>query len=534
MQNPSDREWDVILIGASQNTFALGTYLGRAGLRTVVCESRLENGGRLSSEELLLPGYWNNVLSYFVDKVDVNPVWRELGWVDEHHATFIVPSVISTLLLPDGESISHFQDLDATVASVSRFSGRDAEAWRTAHDTYGHLVRSFLIPSLLEPPASGDRVAVLDADPAGDQFLRLCRMTARQVVDELFENDVVKTLVLSQMAIPRGVAVDYEGGGAEVLLMIAGDEKPMLTRGGIHEIAQVLQRAYVHSGGQIRAMHHVDRILVEDGRAVGVRLRDGRAWRARMAVVSGVDPHTTFLDMVGEDKLPRDLVQRVRSLQYDEFSYFQVHLALRSRVRYALHEVKEPSVAQAMNVTIGPISPADLDAMWQEIRAGEFPRHYCLHITCPTALDPLQAPTGKHNASLFMPVPYQLGGHPPEAWIKLKYRYMEVALSEWRRHATNLQDDNIVGRAPMDPWYLSGKWQNLRFGSVNVLRRVPTQMGANRPLPELANYRTPVDRLYMVGVSTHPADAMTAGSGRNAWQVIRADLKLETAQPARA
>ena len=52
-------------------------------------------------------------------------------------------------------------------------------------------------------------------------------------LDELFENDTVKTLVLSQMAIPRGVARDYAGGGIEVLQMIAGDEKPELARGGV-------------------------------------------------------------------------------------------------------------------------------------------------------------------------------------------------------------------------------------------------------------------------------------------------------------
>ena len=50
-----DENWDVILIGAGQNNFALGTYLGMAGLETVICESRLENGGRLFSEEITLP-----------------------------------------------------------------------------------------------------------------------------------------------------------------------------------------------------------------------------------------------------------------------------------------------------------------------------------------------------------------------------------------------------------------------------------------------------------------------------------------------
>ena len=62
-----DSEWDVILIGAGQNNFALGTYLGKAGLKTVICESRLENGGRLASEEITRPGYWHNTLAYFQD-----------------------------------------------------------------------------------------------------------------------------------------------------------------------------------------------------------------------------------------------------------------------------------------------------------------------------------------------------------------------------------------------------------------------------------------------------------------------------------
>src|SRR5581483_1962655 len=281
-----DQEWDVILIGAGQNNFALGTYLGMAGLRTVVCESRLENGGRLTSEELLHPGYWNNTLWYFVDNVEHNPVWQELDWTGEHHATFIEPPVISSLLLREGRSISHHQSLDATDASVAKHSARDAPTCRATHAKYHPLIVSYLIPSYQQPPSQNGKLQqVLDADPAGADFQRLAALTPRQVVDELFENDAVKTLVLSQMAIPRGVGIDYEGGGVEVLKLIAGDERPKLTRGGIHEIAQVLQRAYVHNGGQIRAMHHVEKILVENGRAAGVRLRDGREWRARLAVV---------------------------------------------------------------------------------------------------------------------------------------------------------------------------------------------------------------------------------------------------------
>jgi len=522
-----EQDWDVILIGAGQNNFALGTYLGMAGLKTVICESRLENGGRLASEEITMPGYWHNTLAYFQDNREISPVWKELGWDNGHHAGFVSHPVVSSLLLRDGRSVSHHQSLEETVHCIRKFSQKDAIAWRATHDKFHRIIREALIPYYYSAPQEyGPLRTRLESEPAASDFERLSKRTAKQAVDELFDDDAVKTLLLSQMAIPRGMAVDYAGSGIEVLKIVAGDEKPELARGGSHSIAQVLQRAYVYNGGQIRAVHHVERILVEQGRAVGVKLRDGREWRAKLAVVSSVDPHSTFVEMVGENHLPRSFIERIEDIEGDEFSYFQVHLALKAPIRYALHEAVDPAVASAMNINMGPHAPADIDEMWQEIRAGEFPAHPSLHAICPTRFDPLQAPSGKHSASLFMPVPYQLKGKQPEDWVKLKNGFMDSVLKIWRQFATNLTDANIEMKVAVDPYYIAGRWQNMHRGSVWVARKIPSQMGANRPIEELSGYRTPIQGLYQVGVATHPADAVIAGSGRNAWQVIKKDFKL--------
>ena len=524
----ADGTWDIILIGAGQNNFALGTYLGKAGLKTVICESRLENGGRLASEEITRPGYWHNTLAYFQDNRELSPVWKDLDWAHGHHAEFVSPPVVSSLLLPNGLSILHHQSLGATTASIERFSPKDADAWRTTHERFHKLIREYLIPYYYTRPQNTEAILQkLDREPAGKDFRRLWQLTPRQAVDEPFESDAVKTLVLSQMAIPRGVAPDYAGGGIEVLKMIAGDEKPELARGGSHSIAQVLQRAYVHNGGQIRAVHHVERILVnDDGRADGVRLRDGREWKARLAVVSSCDPYSTLVEMVSEDHLPRALIERVKNIKLDEFSYFQVHLALKAPVRYALHEANDVAVRQAMNVSMGPEKSQDIDEMWKEIRAGQFPEHVCLHAICPTTFDPLQAPKGKHAASVFVPVPFQLKDRQPEDWVKLKNGFMHSVLETWRRYATNLTDENIEMKVAMDPYYISGRWPNMRRGSVWVARKIATQMGAQRPIEQIADYRTPIQGLYQVGVGMHPADAVIAGSGYNCWQVMKKDLKL--------
>jgi phytoene dehydrogenase-like protein len=243
-------------------------------------------------------------------------------------------------------------------------------------------------------------------------------------------------------------------------------------------------------------------------------------------VVSNTDPYSTFVEMVGEDCLPRTFVERVKDIKLDEFSYFQVHLALKAPVRYALHEVNDAAVSQAMNVNIGPEKPEDLEEMWNEIRAGEFPERVCLHAICPTAFDPLQAPQGKHAASAYLPVPFQLKGRQPEAWIKLKNGFMDSVIKIWRRYATNLTDENIEMKVAMEPFYISGRWPNMRRGSVWVARKTAAQLGEQRPIEQIANYRTPIVGLYQVGAAMHPADAVIAGSGYNCWRVIKEDLKL--------
>jgi len=138
----------------------------------------------------------------------------------------------------------------------------------------------------------------------------------------------------------------------------------------------------------------------------------------------------------------------------------------------------------------------------------------------------LQAPKTKHAASVFVPVPYQLKGKRPEDWVKLKNNFMDSVLRTWRRYATNLTDENIEMKVAMDPFYISGRWPNMRRGSVWVARKIATQMGKQRPIEQIADYRTPIQGLYQVGVAMHPADAVIAGSGYNCWHVLKEDLKL--------
>jgi phytoene dehydrogenase-like protein len=81
--------------------------------------------------------------------------WRELEWDNGHHAEFIAPPVISSLLLSDGISVSQHQSLEQTVTSIKKISTGDGEAWRETHHRYYQLIRDYLIPYYYQAPQSG-------------------------------------------------------------------------------------------------------------------------------------------------------------------------------------------------------------------------------------------------------------------------------------------------------------------------------------------------------------------------------------------
>src|SRR6185436_13845841 len=140
-----------------------------AGLKTVICESRLENGGRLASEEITMPGYWHNTLAYFQDNREASPVWKDLNWANGYHAEFVAPPVVSSLLFADGRSISHHRSLDGTIAGITGFFRQDAEAWRATHERFHQLIHNFLIPYYHTRPQDTRAVLkAIDAQPEGE------------------------------------------------------------------------------------------------------------------------------------------------------------------------------------------------------------------------------------------------------------------------------------------------------------------------------------------------------------------------------
>ena len=126
-----------------------------------------------------------------------------------------------------------------------------------------------------------------------------------------------------------------------------------IPRGGLHGYFHAILRAAVHHGATIRTSCPVEEILVEDGRAVGVRLREtaasgGKTIHASKAVIAACDVHQAFLDMVGPRHLDPSVIQKLKDISLKNqtlyVSTFHTKEPMRFNERFARrcasHEVR--------------------------------------------------------------------------------------------------------------------------------------------------------------------------------------------------
>jgi beta-carotene ketolase (CrtO type) len=81
-----------------------------------------------------------------------------------------------------------------------------------------------------------------------------------------------------------------------------------------------------------------------------------------------------------------------------------------------------------------------------------------------------------------------------------------------------------VAHSPLD---IERKLSSAVRGTIPHGAPLPYQSGALRRIPELGGYRSPVSNVYLCGSGSHPGAGVSMAPGRNAAQVICADLGLD-------
>ena len=524
-------ERDVVIIGGGHNGLACAAYLAKAGLDVLVLEKRHVLGGAATTEEPW-PGYRVSSASYVVSLMPPRIV-RELDLKRFGYAvSLIAPDYF--VPFPDGSALTLWGDVRRDAEAISRFSAADGERYVEFDRYFDHVARLLKDLLFVIPPNLGLRDLPKWATTAGrfrkwsgrdvHEVVRLFTMSAADFLDEWFEDERVKGALATQ-AVIGGWGGPMTPGSAYVLMHhwigeVDGHAGAWgWVKGGMGGVTDAMARAAEAAGAEVRTDAEVDRIAINaSGRAVGVALADGSLVRSQR-VVSGAHPVTTFLSLVGEERLPGDVVRDVKRYRTRSGSV---------KVNEALSDLPEfPSWDQDGEVHRGlvAVSPSIeyLERAWDDAKYGRMSEHPYIEVVFPTAHEPEGlAPRGKHLMLGFAQYgPYQLregswddGGRD---------EFARRALAAIGEYAPKLQDavEQVEVLAPRDI--------EERFGLVggNIMQGElsPDQLFSFRPIPNAGDYRTPVAGLYLCGAGTHPGGGVMGVPGRNAASVVLRDHK---------
>ena len=515
---PVESEWDVVIIGGGPNGLMAGAYLAKAGVKVAVLERLPEAGGGLQTLEILFPCYYSNAHAVYHMMVDYMPVIKDFD-LDRHGTVWVKPNYQTGMVFEDGKSLLMTRMIEDTKDAISKFSFKDAIAFGKLMRTWRRIVSEIVGPATYLPPVAPlELITAMQRTEIGQEMLDITERSPLELITDAFENDRVRALML-YVSCMWGLDPRESGIGFFVPLLLDRGMNKCYCYGGSHKFAGALIREIIQGGGTILDAAEVTKIITQNGRAVGVETSEGHTLRSKV-VMSSLDPHTTFLDLVGSGNLPGTLKESVEGWKYDKWSYYTLHIATKEQPQYACDD---PWVSEAFMTIFGFESSDQVLAHWDNVIAGKVGDNFGGHSTCESFFDPHLARMPGHVSFFQMHAPYEIEG----GWETRGKELEEAVLDKWQRAAPNMTRENIIMRVAENPVDIETRFPNMRRGGIKHGDYNPLQLGYFRPNTECSSSKTPIEGLYLCGASAYPGGLVTGGPGYVAVNKVAEDMGIK-------
>ena len=520
---------DVIVIGAGHNGLACACYLARAGLRVLVLEAADRIGGATHTGPTIPdhPDHRFDTCSVVHNMINMTSILDELR-LAEVGLEYVETDPFITSFFPDGSHVRFYRSVERTCAELARSSPAEAER-------YARFVRR--ADPVVELALEAFRNSADDATAPRRWAARL-RWAGRALrrnrpfalaqrlagpygplLEESFATEQTRAGIAALAA--HGTLGPQTPGAAFFTLWHAAYHRygNWHARGGSGALADALRRRLEAWGGAVRTGARVSEILADSGgRIAGVALADGERLAADR-VVAAINPQTALLDLLGPGHLPARLVARLRSRHRPNAVQFVVHAALDRPPPWR-------GVAADSDVWNGMQSvAASVDQVrdnFLQAEAGDAPDAPAVYVYTPSAIDDTVAPPGRHGAYIACAA-YPARFRDGSSW---------AARGEAEAHrlvdAVEARAPGFKGTIAGLSWRHAETWEReigLVGGHPMHLALTIDQLGAFRPLPELADHRAPVAGLYLSGAGTAPTGGVAGVPGRAAAKALLADLR---------
>lgn len=512
-------DYDTIIIGAGHNGLVCANYLARKKLKVLVLEKRHVLGGACATEEL-----WPNVkvstAAYVCSLLD-KQIIDDLN-LQRHGFKFLVREPPSFTPFLDGRYLFLHNDLEKSKKEIIKFSKRDTDLYGRYKSHLTGLAET--IEPLLKqaPPKSMYEMMKFGLKNRKmlnsiTELMEFASLSATDFLDRWFESEELKATLATDGIIGL-LASPSTPGTAYVLLHhvmgnIAGRGKWGYVEGGMGSISVALAKSAEQFGVTIKNDVAVERILIEDKRAVGVRTEDGQIFRARR-IVSNAEPKLTFLKLVGEEYLDEEFLQKVRNYK-TEAAAFKINLLLDGLPNFDCYPTKDNNAGPQHTGTIHMCEGFDyMERAFDDAKYGRTSENPIVEMCIPSSVDKTLAPEGMYVASCFVQyAPYKLSNGN---WEIEKGRFLDRVIQTIKRYALNIEGI-IVQKHALSPLDLERDY-GLTGGNI-----FHGDMTLNQLFLFRFKYKSPIKNLYLCGSGTHPGGGVTGLPGYNATREILND-----------
>lgn len=517
-----------VIIGAGHNGLVTAFYLAKAGLKPLVLEARSTVGGAAVTEEIG-PGYRCPALAHVVGPMRPS-ILADMQLAER--VDFLRPDPRLVALSPGGRPLVLSTDVGRSADAIRLHSAQDADRYPDFCATLERLA-AFILPLLERTPPALDAPApqeLWELLKTGRRFRNLGRtdsfrllrwmpMAAADLVGEWFTADLVQAAIAARGMFGAAAGPWSGGTGAALLWQAAIDPVPggsaITVKGGPGALTRALAESARAAGATVRLDARVARIAIRDGRATGVVLDDGEEIPAT-AVVSNADPRRTLLSLVDPVELDPLFMQRIGNYRMAGTAA-KVNLALGAVP--AFEGAANPGDLQG-RIHIGP-SLDYLEKAYDASKYGEMSAEPYMDIAIPSLLDTTLCPPNRHVMSVYVQfAPYKAdGSEAASARDQLEATVVRM-LERYAPGISNLIEHRQV-LTPLDLEQTYG----LTRGHIHHGEQSLDQLFSMRPTLGWAQYRMPIDGLFLCGAGTHPGGGITGLSGRNAAREIAKALQ---------
>ena len=485
-------DYDVVVIGSGVGGLTSGALLAKEGMKVLVLEQSNRIGGCCSNYNV--DGFQPDVGAVLV--IGHEMYYKLFELLDlrlEDYLDFRLIDPVYDTILDDGTRALLPRDIDEMAEVVRSIAPGDVDGYyRYCHDM--QKIFDFYLSALSVPMPDLQHVSKLshlvklvarkEQLPALPVNLRLASRTLDKVVNSYFSDDRIRLIFGWENLYAALPAHRCTGLLSNVTYM--GRMGYYYPKGGMISIPKAIRRIMEKFGGEVRLDSPVEKIIIRDGRARGVRLAGGDEISAKV-VLSNVHSRGTYLELVGPENLSYAVRRAVR----------RQPCSIPAPTFYLGLSEKLDSVRAHFTVLLTDRNK--FDNIWHEYYDKGIlyrPDDGAFLVSCASHDDPDLAPPGKQVLSAIYIAPYELKYHE---WDDIADEWAWDCVDSLEKRAFPGLRSKVEWIDSVTPVELERRLM-LPEGAFFGLEMSGSSMGPFRP-----NHRSrSVEGLYLAGQCTNP------------------------------